>query len=377
MSNPADVTGFDGIWVVPGSPYEHRDGVLAAIQAAHVNGIPFLGTCGGFQHLLLEFARNVCGLSGADNAEERPDASPLLIVPLECSLLGEEAAVVVQADTLAAALMGEGPAVERFFCRYGLDERYLDALIGSGLVVSGRDVTGAVRLIELPDHPFFLGSLFQPELSSDETWVHPLIGGFIAAVRAHREPDRPPGRSPRMGPLMPIVPDIKDWTWVLDRPCDECGFDVRAVPLRSIPGLFASNAAAWGSILARGESASLAERPSDDCWSTLEYACHVRDVYRLANVRVGLMLADENPTFENWDQDATAVEEHYQQQDPADVAAEISDAADELARLYSSLPSRAAMRPGTRSDGARFTVESFGRYVLHDPVHHLADVRKP
>jgi CTP synthase (UTP-ammonia lyase) len=185
VSNAADVTGFDGIWVVPGSPYEHRDGVLAAIQAARVNGIPFLGTCGGFQHLLLEFARNVCGLSGADNAEERPDASPLLIVPLECSLLGEEAAVVVQAGTLAAALMGEGPAVERFFCRYGLDERYLEELVGHGLVVSGRDVTGAVRLIELPDHPFFLGSLFQPELSSDETWVHPLIGGFIAAVRAH------------------------------------------------------------------------------------------------------------------------------------------------------------------------------------------------
>jgi hypothetical protein len=176
---------------------------------------------------------------------------------------------------------------------------------------------------------------------------------------------------------MPIVPDTKDWTWVLDRPCDECGFDVRAVPFGSIPGQFAANAAAWGSILVRGEPASLAERPSDDCWSTLEYACHVRDVYRLANVRVGLMLADENPTFENWDQDATAVEEHYEQQDPAQVAAEISDAAGELGRLYSSLPSRAAMRPGTRSDGARFTVESFGRYVLHDPVHHLADVRKP
>jgi len=185
VSGPADVTGFDGIWVVPGSPYEHRDGVLAAIQAARLNGIPFLGTCGGFQHLLLEFARNVCGLPGADNAEERPDAASLLIVPLACSLLGEEAAVVVRAGTHAAALMGEGPAVERFFCRYGLDERYLDTLVQHGLVVSGRDETGAVRLVELPDHPFFLGSLFQPELSSDETWVHPLIGGFVGAVRAH------------------------------------------------------------------------------------------------------------------------------------------------------------------------------------------------
>lgn len=185
VESPADVAGFDGIWVVPGSPYEHRDGVLAAIQAARLGGIPFLGTCGGFQHLLLEFARHVCGLPRAENAEERPASTDLLIVPLECSLLGEEAAVVVEAGTLAAALMGAGPAVERFFCRYGLDEAYLETLVAHGLVVSGRDSTGAVRLVELPGHPFFLGSLFQPELSSDETWVHPLIGGFIAAVRDH------------------------------------------------------------------------------------------------------------------------------------------------------------------------------------------------
>jgi CTP synthase (UTP-ammonia lyase) len=185
VSSPSDVSGFDGIWVVPGSPYEHRDGVLAAVRAARQEGIPFLGTCGGFQHLLLEFARHVCGLSGAENAEERPDAAELVIVPLECSLLGEEAPVVVDAGTLAAALMGEGPTVERFFCRYGLDERYLAMLTEHGLVVSGRDATGAARVVELPGHPFFLGSLFQPELSSDETWVHPLIAGFIDAVRAH------------------------------------------------------------------------------------------------------------------------------------------------------------------------------------------------
>jgi len=176
---------------------------------------------------------------------------------------------------------------------------------------------------------------------------------------------------------MPILPDTKDWTWVLDRPCEECGFDVRTASLESLPAQFPANAAAWQSILAGEDTASLATRPSDDRWSTLEYACHVRDVYRLANVRVALMLADDDPTFENWDQDATAVEDHYERQDPADVAAAISGAARELARLYASLPAGAATRPGTRSDGARFTVESFGRYVLHDPVHHLADVRQP
>jgi hypothetical protein len=173
---------------------------------------------------------------------------------------------------------------------------------------------------------------------------------------------------------MPIVPDTKDWTWVLDRPCDECGFDVRTVAVGSLAERFAANATAWGSILARTDRAVLEERPSDDRWSTLEYACHVRDVYRLANVRVGRMLAEENPTFENWDQDRTAVEEQYEQQDPEEVAAGIADAAGRLARLYESLPTGASTRGGIRSDGARFTVESFGRYVLHDPVHHLKDV---
>src|SRR5262249_13825960 len=127
-------------------------------------------------------------------------------------------------------------------------------------------------------------------------------------------------------------------------------------------------------ILAEADRGTLAERPSDDRWSTLEYACHVRDVYRLANVRAGLMLAHDDPTFPNWDQDATAVDERYEQQDPDEVAAALADAAGELARLYSSLPAGAAKRPGRRSDGARFTVESFGRYILHDPVHHLTDV---
>lgn len=185
IAAPVDLIGFDGIWVVPGSPYQHRDGVLAAIEAARCNRIPLLGTCGGFQHLLLEFARNVCGLVHAENAEQHPDAPELLIVPLACSLLGEEATVVVEAGTVAARLMGPGPSTERFFCRYGAAGRYLATLQDHGLVVSARDELGDVRMAELPDHPFYVGSLFQPELSSDPTWVHPLIAGFAAAVRSH------------------------------------------------------------------------------------------------------------------------------------------------------------------------------------------------
>jgi CTP synthase (UTP-ammonia lyase) len=171
--------------VVPGSPYSNPDGVFAAIEAARAEGIPLLGTCGGFQHLLLEFARHVCGLAGVENAEDHPGAVGALIVPLVCSLLGEEATVIVKAGTLAASVMGPGPCTERFFCSYGLEERYVGALEQHGLVVSARDEAGAVRMAELPGHPFFIGSLFQPELSSDQTWTHPLVHAFADAVRAH------------------------------------------------------------------------------------------------------------------------------------------------------------------------------------------------
>jgi CTP synthase (UTP-ammonia lyase) len=184
VSSPGDVAGFDGIWIVPGSPYEHSAGVLAAVEAARTGGIPLLGTCGGFQHLLLEFARNVCGLSGVKHAEVDPEAAELLVVPLRCSLFGEEATVTIADGTTAARVMGAGPTSERYFCRFGLNADYEDLLVSRGLVISGRDDGGDARVAELPDHPFFLGSLFQPELSSDATWVHPLIAGFAAAVRA-------------------------------------------------------------------------------------------------------------------------------------------------------------------------------------------------
>ncbi|HEV8064389.1 MAG TPA: hypothetical protein VGP46_06135 [Acidimicrobiales bacterium] len=184
VESSADVAGFDGVWVIPGSPYANSTGVLEAIKGARTSGIPLLGTCGGFQHLVIEFARNVCGLAGVQNAEEHPDAAELIIRPLECSLLGEDSSVVVEPGTLAAAAIGQGLVTERFFCRYGLDPAYLETLVAHGLVVSGRDPLGDVRIVELPGHPFFVGSLFQPELSSDASWVHPLIAAFTAAVAA-------------------------------------------------------------------------------------------------------------------------------------------------------------------------------------------------
>jgi CTP synthase (UTP-ammonia lyase) len=161
--------------------------VLSAVTAARSLGLPFLGTCGGFQHLLLEYARNVCGLAGVVNGEEYPSAPRQLIVPLACSLLGEEATIVIAPGTRAAEAMGAGPSTERFFCRYGLNPEFAAALVAHGLVFSGRDELGDARVAELPGHPFLVASLFQPELSSDEHWAHPLITAFARAVRARAE----------------------------------------------------------------------------------------------------------------------------------------------------------------------------------------------
>lgn len=170
-----------------------------------------------------------------------------------------------------------------------------------------------------------------------------------------------------------IVPDGKDWTWVLDRPCPECGLDTRAVPREEIAGLLRANAASWAAVLRRSD---VGQRPDPATWSPLEYACHVGDAFRLFEQRLQLMLTEHDPQFANWDQDATAVAERYGEQDPSAVGAELAAAGESLAARFAAVQEGQWARPGRRSDGARFTVESFARYFLHDPVHHRYDVTR-
>ena len=172
---------------------------------------------------------------------------------------------------------------------------------------------------------------------------------------------------------MPIVPDDKDWTWVLERRCPECGFDAAAVAPGSIAPLLRVNAAAWVRVLQQPD-AVVRRRPAEDRWAPLEYACHVRDVCTLYHRRLDLMLREEDPLYPNWDQDATAVEERYREQDPAVVSGQLRDAATALAGAFDAVEGEHWFRRARRSDGARFTIASFGRYFLHDPVHHLYDV---
>jgi hypothetical protein len=172
---------------------------------------------------------------------------------------------------------------------------------------------------------------------------------------------------------VPIVPDGKDWTWVLQRRCPECGFDASSRRPESVPSLLRANAAAWARVLAR-PVAPLRRRPAEDRWAALEYACHVRDVCMLYRVRLGLMLGEDDPLYPNWDQDATAVEERYLEQDPAAVSAQLQEAAAELADAFDAVAGEQWQRRGRRSDGAAFTVASFSLYMIHDPLHHLYDV---
>ncbi len=171
---------------------------------------------------------------------------------------------------------------------------------------------------------------------------------------------------------MPIEPDTKDWTWVLERPCPDCGFDPAEVDRASLGEAIRANAAEWPALLAAPDAA---ERPSDDVWSTLEYACHVRDVHRLFSYRLTLMLEHDDPEFPNWDQDETAIAERYHEQDPAVVAGELVAAAESHAARWDTVGDDQWQRTGRRDNGSMFTVATFATYMLHDPVHHLADVR--
>jgi len=173
--------------------------------------------------------------------------------------------------------------------------------------------------------------------------------------------------------VMAISPDDKNWTWVLERECAECGFDAGSYDPNDIVDTLHANAAEWVELL---ESNDVRDRPSPQHWSALEYGCHVRDVFVLFNERLRMMLEHDDPTYQNWDQDATAISERYNDQDPADVAPALLHAAESLAERFLTVAGEMWQRTGTRSDGAKFTVHSFAQYLIHDPIHHLHDVHQ-
>ena len=175
-------------------------------------------------------------------------------------------------------------------------------------------------------------------------------------------------------PAPPPVPgDDRDWTWVNERMCPECSFDAGSTDPTSVAVLLRENIAGWRKVLA-GDDTQLRQRPAPGTWSPLEYACHVRDVFRLYLERLTLMLTEDGPRYPDWNQDITAVEERYDLADPSIVSAELTAAGHDLADAFAAVEGEQWNRTGFRSDGASFTVATFATYLAHDPIHHLWDV---
>jgi CTP synthase (UTP-ammonia lyase) len=174
---------FDAIWCVPGSPYASMDGALAAIRHARERRVPFLGTCGGFQHAVIELARDVAGLRAADHAESSPHAECLVVTRLACSLVKVKGAIRFAPGSRLGAIYGSlGPVIEEYQCSFGVNEAFRAELEESGVRFTGHDDTGDARALEIPAHPFFLGTLFQFELSALEGRTHPIVVAFARAV---------------------------------------------------------------------------------------------------------------------------------------------------------------------------------------------------
>ena len=171
-----------GVWCVPASPYANPVAALSAIRFAREGRRAFLGTCGGFQHALLEYAQNVLGMPDATHAEMDPGAADPLISPLSFALVEQAAAILLAPDSRLAAAYGTAEVVEEYHCRYGLAPCHERLLEEGPLRVVGRDAEGEVRAVELEGHPFFVATLFQPERAALKEKTPPLVRAFIEAA---------------------------------------------------------------------------------------------------------------------------------------------------------------------------------------------------
>jgi CTP synthase (UTP-ammonia lyase) len=179
---PQEFGKFHGLFCSPGSPYRSFDGALTGIRYARENNIPFLGTCGGSQHLVIEYARNVMGFAEAAHAESDPYASCLFVTPLSCSLVGKTMEVLIKPGSKAAAACAATRSMEAFYCNFGLNPEYQEQLERDGMEITGKDQNGEARIVELASHSFFVGTLFVPQARSVAGKPHPLILEFCRAA---------------------------------------------------------------------------------------------------------------------------------------------------------------------------------------------------
>ena len=188
--DPSRVSDFNGLWCVPASPYRSMEGALMAIRFARENKRPFLGTCGGFQHLIIEYARNVLGWDDAEHAETAPEAARPVITPLSCELVETTGSVRFQAGSRIATYYGREDSTEGYRCRYGVNAEFEAALLSGPLRVGARDAAGEIRSVELDEHPFFVATLFQPERAALQGRTPPLVTAFVRSCTVHAAQQR-------------------------------------------------------------------------------------------------------------------------------------------------------------------------------------------
>ena len=198
LTSPSQLARFDGLWCVPGSPYRSMDGALLAIAHARESGLPFLGTCGGFQHAVIEYARHVLGWLDAEHAETSPDAPRAVVSMLACALVDATGPVRFLPGTRIAAAYQADHATEGYRCRYGLNPAFQAQLVAGSLRATAHDESGAIRAVELIDHPFFVATLFQPERAALQDLPCPLARAFVDACLEQAKTSRSNRAGPRL-----------------------------------------------------------------------------------------------------------------------------------------------------------------------------------
>ena len=189
---PKKLESFDGIWAAPGSPYKSFDGMLKGIEFARRRDWPFLGTCGGFQYALIECARNVLGIKDADSAENNSGSKNIVIYPVACAvpdrkkgapkLSGAIPEIRLRPGSYLQSYYSQDTVAEEFFCNFEVNPDYEWAAMEAGFPVVARGPKGEIRAIESPTHRFYIATLFQPQLSSEEGKPHPLVLAFVQAA---------------------------------------------------------------------------------------------------------------------------------------------------------------------------------------------------
>lgn len=172
---------YQGFWIAPGSP-NSIDGVLSIIEFSRENNVPLLGTCGGFQYIIMEYARNKLMLKEAGHEERDPHSAQLVISKLSCSLVGQIGEIIIKKPSKVFEIYQEKNVIEQFRCNYGLSPEYEAQIYEAGLKIVGTDSMGNPRIIELPEHNFFIGTLFVPQLKSTSETPHCIVDSFIGSV---------------------------------------------------------------------------------------------------------------------------------------------------------------------------------------------------